>query len=370
MARPSHTFFMSRAIELAQKGRGKTSPNPVVGAVVARQGRIVAEGFHKKAGTDHAEVIALKKLQKQKTAKGSTLYVTMEPCCVHGKTPPCVPFIVESGIGRVVVGARDPNPQVDGQGIRWLKEAGVEVIEGVLRDQCADLNRSFAKFIRTKKPYVTLKAAITLDGKIATAAGESHWISNTLSRQHVHQLRSEVDAILVGAGTLRQDDPLLTVRWPSSKVEKQPIVVIVDASLNVPPSRRLFKIPNRKIIFATTWMSPEENRRALIKQGAEVWPLAADVTGRVDLNDLLKKLGEREVTHLLVEGGGGIFSSFISQKLFDRIIVFLAPKLLGGQAMDWLPEVNIRNIQDALELETLSVKTLGDNILFEGELKK
>ena len=369
MARPSHAHFMSRAIELAQKAKGRTSPNPIVGAVVARQGKIIAEGFHKKAGADHAEVVALKKVEKSK-AKGSTLYVTMEPCCHHGKTPPCVPKIVESGIQRVVVGARDPNPQVNGQGIRWLKEAGVEVIEGVLHETCAALNLPFQKYITSRLPYVTLKVALSLDGKIATATGDSHWISNTLSRQYVHQLRSEVDAILVGAGTLRQDDPLLTVRWPSSKVERQPMVVIVDEKLDVSPSRRLFKIPNRKIIFATTWMSPEENRRALIKQGAEVRPLAADPMGRVDLKDLLKKLGEREVTHLLVEGGGRIFSSFISQKLVDHIVVFLAPKLLGGPSLDWLPELNIRTIQEALELDNLSVKTLGDNILVEGSLKR
>lgn len=373
MARPSHAQFMRRAMALALQARGRTSPNPIVGAVIARQGRILAEGFHRQAGADHAEVIALKKLKKNQ-ARGATLYVTMEPCCLYGKTPPCVPMVVESGIGRVVVGARDPNPQINGRGIQWLKEAGVEVIEGILQDDCAGLNKPFEKYITKKIPYVTLKAALSLDGKIATATGESKWISNTLSRQYVHELRAEVDAILVGAGTLKQDDPLLTVRLGSAArngaPRKQPMVVVVDNKLEVPLPRQIFKAKNRRVIFATTWMSPEENRRALIRQGAEVWPLNADLTGRVDLRDLLRALGEKGITHLLVEGGGGIFSSFISQRLVDRLLIFLAPKLLGGQAIDWLPEINVRKIQESLELGKISVKMLGNNILVEGELKK
>lgn len=358
---------MRRALELAMQGKGKTSPNPMVGAVIARQGRIAAEGHHRFAGGDHAEIVALKKLKKG-DARRATLYVTMEPCCLHGKTPPCVPRVVEAGISRVVVGARDPNPQINGRGIQWLREAGVEVIEGVLHDDCVALNLPFQKFITQGRPYVTLKVALSLDGKIATAAGQSRWISNALSRQYVHQLRQEVDAVLVGAGTLRQDDPLLTNRLGGAN-RKQPMVVIVDNTLEIPSSRRLFKVRGRKLVFATTWMSPEENRRNLIREGAEVWPLDADLTGRVDLNALLKVLGEKGVTHLLVEGGGGIFSSFISGRLVDRVVAFLAPKLLGGQALDWLPEIHVRNLEEAMELENISVRTLGDNVLVEGSLK-
>ncbi len=369
MARRSHAQFMARAVELAAKAKGHTSPNPMVGAVIARQGHIISESYHKQAGQDHAEVAALKKLKKGEV-KGATLYVTMEPCCHYGKTPPCAPKVIESGIKRVVIGSRDPNPQVNGKGVRWLKEAGLEVIEGVLQERCEELNRPFEKYIVTKTPYVTLKVAMTLDGKIATAAGESRWISNTLSRKYVHQMRDEVDAIVIGANTLKTDDPLLNIRLVSPNNGRQPMVVVVDQKLDVPLSRRLFSVKGRRVVFATTWMSPEENRRALINMGAEVWPLDADLAGRVDLKSLLRLLAEKQIVHLLVEGGGGLFSSFISQKLVDRVVCFVAPKLLGGQALDWLPELNIRSMEEAFELETLSVKTLGDDILFEGELKK
>lgn len=369
MARPSHQHFMRRAIALALHGKGRTSPNPMVGAVVVRKGRILSEGFHKKAGGDHAEIAALKKLKKG-AAAGATLYVTMEPCCLYGKTPPCVPQVVEAGIKRVVIGSRDPNPQIHGKGVQWLKEAGVEVIEGVLQEECAAINKPFQKFITTQMPYVTLKAALSLDGKIATRERESKWISNTLSRQYVHQLRSEVDAILVGGGTLRLDDPLLTVRLTNSHNGRQPMVVIVDRTLEIPPARQIFKAAGRPIVFATTWFSPEERRRALIKQGAQVWPLEADLAGRVDLKTLLRTLAQKNVMHLLVEGGGGIFSSFISQRLADRVVACIAPKLLGGSALDWLPELSVRKLEEACALTQISVKMLGDNVVIEGELGK
>lgn len=369
MARPSHQHFMGRAIELALQGKGKTSPNPIVGAVIVHQGRLLAEGFHRKAGADHAEIAAIKKLKKG-GAKGATLYVTMEPCCLYGKTPPCVPMVVEAGIKRVVIGSRDPNPEIHGKGVAWLKEAGLEVIEGVMYQECENLNRPFRKYITTQMPYVTLKVALSLDGKIATAERESKWISNTLSREYVHALRSEVDAILIGGGTLRYDDPLLTIRHVATPNGRQPMVVVVDRRLEIPPKRNLFKVRQRPIVFATTWMSPEERRRALIKQGAEVWPFDADLTGRVDLKALLKKLAQKNVMHLLVEGGGGIFSSFISQRLADKVVACIAPKLLGGQALDWLPEFSIRKMEEAYSLTHLSVKTLGDNVVIEGELAK
>lgn len=368
MPRPSHVRFMRRALELALKAKGRTSPNPMVGCVIAKQGRLIAEGYHREAGTKHAEIVALGKVTRRQAA-GATLYVTMEPCSVYGKTPPCVPQVIESGVKRVAVGARDPNPNVNGRGIAWLKEAGLEVIEGILADECAAINRPFEKFVTQGLPYVTLKVALSLDGKIATADGDSKWISNTLSRRYVHQLRDEVDAILVGRGTLKQDDPLLNVRLPGSKKRKHPTVVVVDSKLDIPQLRKLFNVKNRKLIFATTWMSPEENRRQLMSKGAEVWAFDADLTGRVDLKALLKMLGQRGITHLLVEGGAGIYSSFVSQKLADRIVTFLSPKLLGGQAIDWLPEMNVRHMDAALELTDFSVQTLGDNILLEGRLK-
>ena len=216
MARPSHVHFMEKALELAQKGRGCVSPNPMVGAVVAHYGKIVAEGFHAKAGEDHAEVAALKKLDPQ-YVEGATLYVTLEPCDHQGKTPPCTEAILKSGIRRVVVGCRDPNPKVNGKGVARLKESGIEVIEQVLFEECHRLNAIYNKYITTGMPFVLLKVAMTLDGKIATVKGDSKWITNAKCRQYVHILREEVDAILIGGGTLRKDNPLLTVRLPQPK---------------------------------------------------------------------------------------------------------------------------------------------------------
>lgn len=336
---------MQRALELALQGKGKTSPNPMVGAVIAKGRCILAEGYHKKAGTDHAEIVALKKLKKG-GAKGATLYVTMEPCSLYGRTPPCVPAIVKAGIKKVVVGARDPNPKVNGRGIRWLKKSGLQVTEGLLREECASINKPFAKFITSQIPYVTLKVALSLDGKIATAERKSKWISNALSRRYVHQLRSEADAILIGGGTLRADDPSLTVRHGLSKNANQPMVVVVDSHLKPPSKARIFKAKNRPVIFAT------------------------GSNGRVNLKSLLKKLAGKNVMHLLVEGGGSIFSSFIRGGLADKIVVCLAPKLLGGQALDWLPELSIRKLKEAYELANIQVRTLGDNVIIEGDLSK
>lgn len=369
MARPSHQHFMRRALDLALKARGRTSPNPMVGAVLVRKGRILAEGYHRKAGADHAEMAALKKL-KRGQARGATLYVTMEPCSLYGKTPPCVPQVVESGIKRVVAGSRDPNPEVNGKGLRWLKEAGIEVMEGVLEGECETINRPFRKFITTGLPYVTLKAALSLDGKIATQERESKWISNTLSRQYAHALRSEADAILIGGGTLRYDNPLLTVRHLPSPNGRQPIVVVVDRNLEIPPGRNLFRARERAVIFATTWHSPEKNRRQLIKEGAQVWVFDADLAGRVDLKTLLRRLAQKNVMHLLVEGGGGIFSSFIAERLADRVVACIAPKLLGGRALDWLPEFSIRKMEEAYSLTRVSFRPLGDNVVIEGDLAK
>lgn len=369
MARPSHAQFMQQAIELAKQAKGRTSPNPMVGCVIANRGQIVSSGYHRKAGADHAEIAALKKLLKSETL-GATMYLTMEPCSIENRTLACAPQVIASGIRRVVVGARDPNPKVNGNGIRMLQEAGIEVIEGVMEDECAKMNRAFEKYIRHQIPYVTLKTGLSLDGKIATHTGDSRWITNTMSRQYVQHLRDEVDAILIGSGTLRQDDPLLNVRLPELKTKKQPIVVVVDKNLeSIPDQRRLFEVPGRQVIVATTHAATKQRQEALRKRGSQVWPFDADLAGRVDLKSLLKALAEIEVTHLLVEGGSSLFSSFVAQKLCDRLMIFLAPKLLGGRGFDWLSEIKIDTIKEAIELEIVSVKQLGNDILIEGTLK-
>lgn len=368
MARPSHAHFMQRAIELAKQGRGRTSPNPMVGCVIAHQGRIVAEGYHRKAGTDHAEIAALKKLRKA-DIPGATLYVTMEPCSIDNRTPACVPQVIASGIRRVVVGARDPNPKVNGNGIRLLKEGQIEVIEGVMGDECAKMNRPFEKWIQKRIPYVTLKAALSLDGKIAAGSGDSKWITGAMSRQAVQHLRDEVDAILIGSGTLKQDDPLLTVRLSDTTSRKQPIVVVVDKNLeSVPDQRKLFDVPGRQVIVATTSAASAEKQAALRSRGITVWTLDVDLAGRVDLENLLKALGEIEVTHLLVEGGSGIFSSFVAEKRCDRLFLFLAPKLLGGHGFDWLSNLRVETMQEALPLRFLRVEPLGGDLFIEAEM--
>ncbi|MBI5300086.1 MAG: bifunctional diaminohydroxyphosphoribosylaminopyrimidine deaminase/5-amino-6-(5-phosphoribosylamino)uracil reductase RibD [Deltaproteobacteria bacterium] len=348
---------MTRAIELSKKAKGQTSPNPIVGAVIVKNNKIIAEGFHKKAGSDHAEIVALKKLRKGQ-AKGATLYVTLEPCCHKEKrTPPCVEAILAAGFRRVVVGTLDPNPKVSGKGVRHLRgggyrkgsdtsaRRGVSVTTGILEKECRDLNFAYNKWIKTGLPFVTLKVASTLDGKIADASGNSKWITGEKSRRLVHQMRSEVDAILVGAGTARKDNPLLNVRLPRY-IGKQPMAVVVAGKKPLSKNLKLFKVKNRTVVI-------EQNKK-----------------GCVDLKALLKKLGKIGVTHLMVEGGGAIFSSFLKEKLTDRLCLFLAPKLLGGQALDWFPKSNIRNLKDALELDNISVKTLRDDMLIEGFLRK
>lgn len=337
--------FIQRAIDLALKAKGQTSPNPIVGAVIVKNNKIIAEGFHEKAGRDHAEIVALKKLRKGQ-AKGATLYVTLEPCCHKEKrTPPCVAAILAAGFRRVVVGTLDPNPKVSGKGNRYLRKGGVFVTTGVLEKECRNLNFAYNKWIKTGFPFVTLKVASTLDGKIADASGNSKWITGEKSRKFVHQMRSEVDAILIGAGTARKDNPLLNVRLPRYK-GRQPMAVVVTGKKSLPKNLKLFKVKNRIVLV-------EQNKK-----------------GHVDLKALLKKLGQTGITHLMVEGGGAIFSSFLKEKLADRLCLFLAAKLLGGQALDWFPKSNIRNLKDALELDTISVKTLGDDVLIEGSLKK
>ncbi|MDO8526939.1 MAG: bifunctional diaminohydroxyphosphoribosylaminopyrimidine deaminase/5-amino-6-(5-phosphoribosylamino)uracil reductase RibD [Deltaproteobacteria bacterium] len=345
MMKTLHEKFMREAIALAKKAEGRTSPNPIVGAVIVKNGKIIARGFHSKAGGAHAEIVALKKLKKGE-AQGATLYVTLEPC-YHDqkKTPPCLPQIIASEVKHVVIGSRDPNPKTHGKAVRALKKRGIKVTEGVLQKEVGALNLPFQKWITTGIPYVTLKVALSLDGKIALANGESKWISNTLCQSYNHQLRDKVDAILVGAGTIRKDDPLLNVRLPKRRPGRQPLLVVVGSPSKIGNKKKIFSIREREIFFAQS----QKN-------------------GRVDLKGLLKELGKMGVTHILIEGGGQIYSSFIEQKLADKLVLFIAPKLLGGSAMDWLPNLVIPRMKNALELDNISLQILGDNLLIEGSI--
>lgn len=365
-ANKTNEKWMALAIELAKKGLGKTSPNPLVGAVIVKNGKLLARGFHAQAGKDHAEIVALKKLSREKL-KGSTLFVTMEPCCFHGKTPPCVTQIIKSGIRKVVVGCRDTNPRVNGWGIRLLKRAGIQVAEGVLQEACESLNRPFRKWIKQKIPFVTLKVASTLDGKIATASGDSKWITNLESRKRVHELRSQVDAILIGVGTLKQDDPLLSVRYGNAKGNENPMVVVVDEKLNSFPEAKIFRVKNRKIIFATTDSAPKKRREEFEKKGASVWVLPKDLQGFVDLKSLLKRLGKEGILHLFVEGGASIFSSFLAKRLADHLILLMAPKLLGKGAKSWTPPFGFKKVEEGLQLQNIAIQVLGSDCMIEGD---
>jgi diaminohydroxyphosphoribosylaminopyrimidine deaminase/5-amino-6-(5-phosphoribosylamino)uracil reductase len=354
---------MQRAIELALRGRGRTSPNPIVGAVVVKGGRVVGEGFHARAGGPHAEVGALRKAGAK--ARGADMYVTLEPCCHEGRTPPCVDAIVGAGVKRVFVGSRDPNPLVDGRGIKALRKSGVEVKVGTLREECRSINEAYNKFAMSGMPFVTAKAALTLDGKIATASGSSKWITNAKCREFVHTLRAQSDAVLVGGGTIRKDDPRLTARTKGSR-GKDPVAVVVDESLDIPRGARIFERRAGELVFITTERAEDWRIKRIESLGYEVIVLKSNRQGMVDAAAVLKVLGERGVVSVLVEGGGHTFASFARGRAIDRIVACIAPKLVGGEGLDFLPGVKTATIDDAVTITGVNFKSFGDNAVIEG----
>ncbi|MBI4389295.1 MAG: bifunctional diaminohydroxyphosphoribosylaminopyrimidine deaminase/5-amino-6-(5-phosphoribosylamino)uracil reductase RibD [Nitrospinae bacterium] len=357
---------MRRAVELAQKGAGRTSPNPMVGAVVVKDGKTVGEGYHKKAGRPHAEIEALKKAGRR--ARGASLYLNLEPCCHYGRTPPCTDAILAAGIARVVVGMRDPNPLVAGKGIGILKKAGVRVETGVLRAECERLNEVFVKYIRSRTPFVILKAAISLDGKIATAAGESRWISGAASRKIVHELRDGVDAVLAGAGTVLKDDPLLTTRLGRKK-GKNPVRIVLDSHNRVPLNARVFyNAGTQRVIYVSTGQLPEERETALRRMGVEICS-AAEKDGKVDLRQLLRRLGEMGLTSVLIEGGSEVNASALEERIVDKIMLFAAPIVIGGRdAPGAVGGKGIESLRDAPSVKRLTVRRVGKDLLLEGYL--
>jgi len=319
--------MMARALELAARAEGRTSPNPLVGAVVARGSRIVGEGYHRRAGSSHAERFALKK--SGGAARGATLYVNLEPCSHYGRTPPCVEAIIEAGVARVVAAMRDPNPLVRGRGFRALRRAGIIVEVGLLRRQAARLNEVFIHHVRTGRPFVSLKLAQTLDGKIASAPGVRTDISSASALRLAHRLRSRHDAILVGVSTAIADDPLLNVRHiPNAR---QPLRVVLDSSLRTPPEGRLARSagPQPLLVFYDPAKAPPDRLEKLAGMGVGLAPLAADAEGLLPLGPVLDGLAARGVTSLLVEGGRRVAASFLQQGLVNRMHLFIAPRLLG-----------------------------------------
>ncbi|HYH98942.1 bifunctional diaminohydroxyphosphoribosylaminopyrimidine deaminase/5-amino-6-(5-phosphoribosylamino)uracil reductase RibD [Hyalangium sp.] len=358
-------FFMRIALEEAAKGLGRTSPNPSVGAVLVKGGRIIARGYTQPAGQAHAEVMALAAAGPR--ARGADLYTTLEPCNHYGRTPPCTLAILEAGVRRVISASTDPNPQVNGKGIARLRRAGVEVLTGVLKDEADRLNRSFFKAIRTGQPYVTLKAAVTLDGKLATATGDSRWVTGEPAREWVHRLRDRVDVILVGANTVRLDDPKLTTRLPGGG-GKDPVRVVVDSRLSLKPTATVFTQRSRaKTVLATLEDPAARKARRFAEQGVEVWQLS-EKRGRVDLKILLARIAQEGLNHVLVEGGAEMYGSFLRDRLADELALFLAPKLIGSQGLSWSGELGVKLMSQALPLKDLTVEQLGADLLLQARL--
>ncbi|MDO5600932.1 MAG: bifunctional diaminohydroxyphosphoribosylaminopyrimidine deaminase/5-amino-6-(5-phosphoribosylamino)uracil reductase RibD [Lachnospiraceae bacterium] len=352
-------FYMRRAIELAKKGRGWTNPNPMVGAVIVKDGRIIGEGYHKTCGELHAERNAIASLKE--SAEGATIYVTLEPCCHYGKTPPCTEAILEQKITRVVIGSRDPNPKVAGKGAKILREAGVQVEEDFLREECDALNPVFFHYITTKMPYVVMKYAMTADGKIATKTGASKWITGEESRKRVHEMRHEYMGILAGIGTVLADDPLLNVRLEG---KKSPVRIICDSRLRIPTNSQIMKTAKeyRTILAYTEETVKEEQLREL---GAELLKVPAE-KGEVDLKCLMKKLGEMGIDSVLVEGGGTINEKALRKGIVQEVKAFIAPKLFGGKGVKTPVEgIGISEVEQAVRLKLTGISQIGEDVLAE-----
>lgn len=358
----SDDFYIKLAIELAKKGRGKVSPNPLVGCVIIKNGKIIGEGYHKKFGGNHAEINAINSTKEQ--LDGSTLYVNLEPCSHYGKTPPCVDKIIEKKIKRVVIGTLDMNPLVSGRGVKKLRAEGIDVSVGILKNECLELNKFFFKYISKNLPYVTLKAAQTLDGKIADYTGNSKWISSIRSRKFVHSLRTNYDAVLVGSNTIRFDNPSLTVRLITGRNPKR---IVLDTKLKLDLNKRIFtENYDNNLILITSFTSKKKSEKIkkLNSLGVKILFAKEDQDGMLSLKSVLRVLAENQITSLLVEGGSKVFSSFFNQNLYDDLMLFITPKILG-QGLPLVSTPKNRTISNLTELNFFNVEKIGSDILAE-----
>lgn len=358
--------YMRIALELAARGTGWTSPNPMVGAVVVKDNDIVGQGWHEKAGGPHAEVHAIDDAGEQ--AAGATIYVTLEPCHHQGRTPPCTEKILSAGIRRVVMAMRDPNPNVRGGGAEYLTQKGLRVTSGVCEAEARRLNENFIKYVTTQQPFVTLKCAATLDGRIATRTGDSKWVTGEASRKFVHELRHQSDAILVGVNTVKTDDPLLTTRR-GDQTSKNPIRIVLDAHLSIPENSKILRIPSDSDTLIITGNSnPSPRRDAILKTGAKI--IDADVKdGRINLSALMPRLGAMGITSLLLEGGATVAGAALRAKIVDKIYFFYAPKILGGD--DGVPMCSgpgPKLMKESLPVRDIRVRRFDDDIMIEGYL--
>ena len=358
--------FMKMALDLAAKGEGSTSPNPMVGAVVVKDGQVVGRGYHKIAGGPHAEVDALDAAGVR--ANGATLYVTLEPCNHTGRTPPCTHKILETGIARVVAAMKDPNEKVAGGGAEFLERRGIQVNLGVCEEQARKLNEAFIKYVRTGRPFVMTKCAATLDGRIATRTGDSRWVTGEMSRQFVHRLRHRVDAIMVGVNTVRADDPSLTTRLTDQK-GRDPVRIILDTHLSIPLDARVLQQASAaKTILVAGAAAAGDKKRAIEKTGARVIevPLKNNL---IDLNALMDQLGGMELTSLLIEGGSRVLASAFNAAVVDKVFFFYAPKILGGD--DGVPVCSgpgAELMSQCTAVKDITVHRFGDDVMIEGYL--
>lgn len=359
---------MQRALELARKGRGFVSPNPLVGAVIVKEGKMIGEGYHEVYGGAHAEVNAFKNATED--VAGATMYVTLEPCSHYGKTPPCAKAIIEKGIKEVIIGAEDPNPQVAGRGIKLLRESGIEVTTGILEEESKRINEIFFKYITTKLPFCVLKTAMSLDGKIATRTGDSKWITNELSRAYVHELRHRLTGIMVGVNTIVQDNPSLNTRL-SGKKGSDPIRIVVDTSARIPLEAHILHLKSQaRTIIATTEFAKEDKLKQLEALGAQIiiMPLKKN---RVDLNDLMRKLGENNIDSILLEGGSELNYSALEAGIIDKVCAFIAPKIIGGQhAKTPVGGDGRAFVKEAFELSSVKWKNFGEDVMIEGYIER
>ena len=362
MSKLDHSY-MGQAMELARQGRGLASPNPMVGAVLVRDGLVVGQGFHRYGERKHAEVWALE--QAGHKARGATLYVNLEPCCHQGRTGPCCRSIVDSRIARVVVAMKDPNPLVAGKGMEWLTSAGLEVTAGVREDEARRLNEAFAKYIACRKPFVTVKVGATLDGRIAAGKGPSQWITSQQSRQRVHRMRLEADAILVGIGTVLQDDPYLTDR--SGQPRTRPLLrVVLDSQLRLPLDSCLASTRSQGDIIVFCGPRPDaDQRRKLEQRGIEVIPACA-TGGRVSFGAVLEELGSRQVLSLLIEGGAEVNFEALRSQVIDKLVCFLAPRILGGAAVAMFGGAGFHRLDQAPWLVFSGIERIGPDLMIEG----
>ena len=358
--------YMRLAMQLAGNAIGRTSPNPLVGAVIVKDNRVVGCGWHRKAGTPHAEVHALN--QAGELAQGADVYVTLEPCAHYGQTPPCAKALVEAKVKNVYGGLLDVNPKVAGKGFKILEDAGIHVEYGFLQDELRKQNEVFFKWIEHKKPFVVLKAAMTLDGKIATATGQSKWITNETSRAYGYKLRDIYDGIMVGINTVIEDNPMLTARVDGGK---NPIRIVVDSNLKIDINANVVQDKSAKTIVATTDKADKDKILKLQAQNVDVIVVDKDENDKVDIEKLLNILGQQNICSILVEGGATLSGSFVAKKLVDKVYFFIAPKIIGGkEAKTPVAGTGILNLQEALALKDIQIEKLEEDILIIGRVDK